>query len=171
MRWPRAMAKARAPPQHGWQAGDLSRGHPRGPVRGDGARSRRLLHGRGHRRVRRRVQGHRGLLEQFGEARVIDTPISEAGVRRRGGGRGAHGHAAGGGDAVHRLHRPAPTTCSPTTSRRRAIAPASRADGGARARAAACAAGRSTRRTPRRLSFTRRGSRSSTRPRRATPRA
>ena len=41
----------------------------------------RLLPRRGHRRVRRRVQGHRRAdRAKFGEARVIDTPISEIGI-------------------------------------------------------------------------------------------
>ena len=46
-----------------------------------------------------------GLLARFGEARVIDTPISEIGIVGAAAGAGPHGHASGGRDAVHRLHR------------------------------------------------------------------
>jgi TPP-dependent pyruvate/acetoin dehydrogenase alpha subunit len=61
-------------------ADHLSGSHPRRPVGGDGARPQRLPAGRGHRRLRRRVQGDRRLLEHFGEKRVVDTPISEAAI-------------------------------------------------------------------------------------------
>ncbi|CAA9343537.1 MAG: Pyruvate dehydrogenase E1 component beta subunit, partial [uncultured Gemmatimonadaceae bacterium] len=83
----------------------LPRSHPRGALRGDGARPRGLLPGRGHRRLRRRVQGHRGAARPLRRApgdRHADLGDRD---RRRGGGRGAHGDAAGGRDAVHRLHR------------------------------------------------------------------
>ena len=45
-----------------------------------------------------------GFLEQFGERRVVDTPISEAGHRGRGHRRRADGTAAGRRDAVRRFH-------------------------------------------------------------------
>ena len=45
-----------------------------------------------------------GLAEEFGTARVINTPISEAAITRRRDRRGAVGHAAGARDHVHRLH-------------------------------------------------------------------
>ena len=46
-----------------------------------------------------------GLLEKFGEARVIDTPISEAAIVGSAIGASYMGHAAGLRDPVHRLHR------------------------------------------------------------------
>ena len=55
----------------------LSRGAESGAARGDAPRRARDADRRGHRRVRRRLQGDRGLLEEFGERRVRDTPISE----------------------------------------------------------------------------------------------
>ena len=45
-----------------------------------------------------------GMLEHFGERRVVDTPISESGNCRRRDRRGADGHAADRGNAVRRLH-------------------------------------------------------------------
>ena len=128
------------------------------PVRGDGARPRRLLHGRGHRALRRRVQGDRRPARRgSATGRVIDTPISETGFV---------GAAAG---AAHMGMRPVCemqfidfVSCAYSiltnyvaTARYRAFLPcpwwcAARA-------AATCAAARSTRRTPRPRSSTRPG--------------
>ena len=113
-----------------------------------------------------------GLLDRFGAERVIDTPISETGFV---------GAAAG---AAHMGMRPvcemqfidfiscaySILTNYVATARYRGDAPVP--DGGPRPeRRVRARAGRSTRRTPRRRSCTRRGSRSCTRPRPATPRA
>ena len=46
-----------------------------------------------------------GLLERFGWERVIDTPISESAIVGAAVRHGLPGPAAGGGNAVHRLHR------------------------------------------------------------------
>ncbi len=46
-----------------------------------------------------------GLSDKFGEARVIDSPISEIAIVGAAAGAAHMGHAAGGRDAVHRLHR------------------------------------------------------------------
>ena len=106
-------------------------------------------------------------MQQFGERRVIDTPISEAAIV---------GAAAG---AAHMGMRPVcemqfidfiscaydMLTNYVATARYRAFLPRRWSCAGRAA--ATCGAGRSTRRTPRRRSCTRRGSRSSIRPRRA----
>ncbi len=47
--------------------------------RGNARRRPRLRDGRGSRPVSGRVQGHAGLLDEFGDRRVIDTPITEYG--------------------------------------------------------------------------------------------
>ena len=90
-----------------------------------------------------------GFLERFGAQRVVDTPISEAGDCGRGHRRGVDGAAAGGGDAVRRLHLlrlrpdcefrgqvPVPLGCAGVRS------------WSARPRAAGFTADRSTRRIP-----------------------
>ena len=80
------------------------------------------------------------------------------GHRRRGRRRGAHGAAAGGGDAVHRLHLLRLRHAHQLRGDGALPGRAAHADGGARARpAGTCAAGRSTRRIPRRRSSTRPG--------------
>ena len=59
---------------------DLPRRPQPGAARGDAARRPRLPHGRGGRRLPGRLQGEpQGLLEEFGEMRVVDTPITELG--------------------------------------------------------------------------------------------
>ncbi len=112
-----------------------------------------------------------GLLAEFGEQRVIDTPISEAAIV---------GAAAG---AAHMGLRPVAEmqfidfiSCAydmltnyVATARYRAGLPSPMVVRGPFGRRTS-AAGRSTRRTPRRRSSTRRGSRSSVPPRRTTPR-
>ena len=45
-----------------------------------------------------------GFQEEFGPWRVLDSPLSRDGDRRRLHGRGDHGHAPGRGDAVRGLH-------------------------------------------------------------------
>ncbi len=45
-----------------------------------------------------------GFFEQFGETRVVDTPISEAAIVGAAIGAATDGTAAGGGDAVRRFH-------------------------------------------------------------------
>ena len=47
----------------------------------------------------------KGLIKEFGESRVIDTPITEIGDHGRGRRRGGHRLAAGGGADVLRLPR------------------------------------------------------------------
>ncbi len=51
-----------------------------------------------------------GLLDRFGEGRVIDTPITEIGIVGAAAGAAHMGMRPVVRDAVHRLHRPAPTT-------------------------------------------------------------
>ena len=46
----------------------------------------------------------KGLMPKFGRDRVLDTPISEIGLHRRGGGRGGDRASAGGRADVRRLH-------------------------------------------------------------------
>ena len=52
-------------------------GAPGRDGRGDAPRRERARHGRGRRRLPGLLQGHRGALDEFGEKRVRDTPISE----------------------------------------------------------------------------------------------
>ena len=56
---------------------------PRSPQPGLCRRTRprpeRRPHGRGSRPIQRRLQSHRGLWKKWGDKRVVDTPISEAG--------------------------------------------------------------------------------------------
>ncbi len=131
-----------------------------------------ILHGRGHRRLRRCVQGDRGAAWPASASSGSSTRRSrEAGIRRRGGRRRPHGHAAGVRDAVHRLHLLRLRHAHQLRRHRALPRVPALSHGGARPqRRATSAAARSTRRTPRRRSSTRRASRSSTRPRRATPR-
>ena len=63
---------------------------------------------RGRRRPRRRVPGDAGFLDEFGERRVIDTPLAECGHRR-------HRHRHGACTACSR----SPRSSSPTSSTRR----------------------------------------------------
>src|SRR2546426_503352 len=70
----------------------------------DGARRPGVHPGRGRRVVRRRLQGHRRFHQTVRRAARDRYPDLGGGDRRRGGGRGAHGPAAGRGDAIHRLH-------------------------------------------------------------------
>ena len=108
-----------------------------------------------------------GLLERFGaRARHRHADLRDR-HHRRGDRRGLHGHAAGGGDAVHRLHRV-------LLQHPHELRGAEAAIGAGRAcrswcagpAAAAWAAGRFTPSTPRPISSTRRASRSwSRRPR------
>jgi pyruvate dehydrogenase E1 component beta subunit len=58
---------------------DRPRGAPRRHGRRDAPRRHRLRDGRGGRRIPGRLQGHPGLLDEFGAKRVIDTPITEHG--------------------------------------------------------------------------------------------
>ena len=91
----------------------------------------------------------KGLVEEFGEERLIDTPISEEGVRRRGDRRGVDGRAADRRAAVRRLHH-VPVRRDRDRRREDALAlrdPAARSSSGRRS-AAACAAARSTPRRP-----------------------
>ena len=74
-------------------------------VRRDGARPCGGAAGRRCRRLRRRVQDQRGLLERFGWERVIDTPISESAIIGAACGMSYLGLRPDRGDAVHRLHR------------------------------------------------------------------
>ena len=106
----------------------------------------------------------RGFLDISGGERVIDTPIAEGGLHRRGGRCGAHGAPPGGRDAVHGLHLSGVRRHHEL--HRDLAVPRRRADAArdSRARwAAATAAGRSTRRTWRWRSSTPRASRSCTR--------
>ena len=71
---------------------------------GDGARPQRVLHRRGHRRIRRRVQGDGGLpgaLRRAARGGYADLGSGDCGRVDR---RGADGTAAGGGDAVRGFH-------------------------------------------------------------------
>ncbi len=76
---------------------------PRRPAgrhgRGDAARSRRVPDGRGSRPVPGRLQGQPRPAPEFGERRVIDTPITEHGFAGLG-----VGAANGGAEADHRVH-------------------------------------------------------------------
>ena len=63
-----------------------------------------FLHRRRHRRLRRRVQGDRRLPRALRRAPRGGYAHLRSGHRGRGDRRGAHGAAAGGGDAVRRLH-------------------------------------------------------------------
>ena len=150
----------------------LSRGDSRGAVRGDGARRERLLPRRRHRRVRRRVQGHRRAARQVRRSarhRLRRSRRSASSARRRARRTWACGRWSRCSSSTS---SPTRTTCSRTTSRRRAIARSCRARWSCADRAAdTCAAGRSTRRIPKRASSTRPGSRSSIRRRPRTPRA
>src|SRR5216117_444987 len=82
----------------------LPRGAAAGVVGGDGARSQRFHFGRGRGGVRRRIQGHRGLRQAVRRGPRDRHADLGGGHRRRGRRGGPHGHAPGGGDAVHRLH-------------------------------------------------------------------
>ena len=112
-----------------------------------------------------------GLLERFGERagdRHADQRDRRSSARRRARRTWACARCARCSSSTS---SPAPTTCSPTTSPRRATAPSCRVRWWCAVRAAAtCAAGRSTRRIPRRRSSTPRASRSSIPPRRGTRR-
>ena len=82
----------------------LPRSHPRGDDRRDAARSARLPHRRRRRRVRRRVQDQRRDDRGVRSGARHRHADLRGGHRRRGLRRGADGHAADRGDAVHRLH-------------------------------------------------------------------
>ena len=74
----------RAKPVASRAGAPLRRRDQRRPARGDAARRPRRADGPGHRRVRRRLQGHaRASSQEFGKARVRNTPIIESGARRR----------------------------------------------------------------------------------------
>ena len=83
----------------------LPGGDPPGAVRRDGARRAGVRHGRGRRRLRRRVQGHRGADRQVRREAGDRHADLRGGDRRLRDRRVLHGHAAGLRDPVHRLHR------------------------------------------------------------------
>ena len=76
-------------PEMTYLAGDLRR-----PARGDARRRVGVLPGRGHRRLRRRVQGHRRLLSRSSApTRVWDTPLAENAIIGTAVGCRDRGHA------------------------------------------------------------------------------
>ncbi len=109
-----AISAARRPAtRHGH--GHLSRSHPPGPGRRDGARSLRRAHRRGHRRLRRRIPGHRrpaGTIRLGTRHRYAHQRNRH---RRRRRGHELSRPAPGGRDAVHGLHRLRVQRDSPTT--------------------------------------------------------
>ena len=89
---------------HRRRPGHLPDRDRRGPVGGDGARRARLHARRGHRRLRRRVQGHRGLHRPL-RADARDGHPDRRGDDRRHGGRLRDGGAPPGRRVpVRRLH-------------------------------------------------------------------
>src|SRR5437870_13274446 len=95
-----------------------------------------------------------GFAKKFGEARVIDTPISEAAIVGAAAGRPTWA-CAPWRRCSSSTSSPAPTTCSPTTSPPRATAPVSPPRSWCEAPAAAtCAVARSIRRTRKQPSST-----------------
>ena len=103
-----------------------------------------------------------GFIDEFGPTRVMDTPLAESAIVGTRDRRGRRGHAADRRDAVRRLHL---VRLRPARQRRREDVlppgPEREHHRPAALAAAASPAARSTRRTPRRGSCTRRGSRSS----------
>ena len=148
-------------------AGDLD-----GAARRDARRRARARDGRGHRRVRRRLQGHRRLLRRVRRRPRDGHAAGRVGDHRHRGRRRRRRHAPGLRDAVLRLHL---LRLRPAGQRRRARCTTARGwrcrSPSACPRAAASPAARSTRRTPRRGSCTRPGSRWSPRRPPRTPRA
>ena len=59
----------------------------------------------------------RGLMQEFGERRVLDTPISEVGVGRSCGRRGDQRHAPGGRNSILRSYCRWRWISSPATRR------------------------------------------------------
>ena len=135
------------PPESGPRPGTALRGRgERRPARGHACEPEGAAPGARTSRIRRRLQGHRGVRREFGKARVRTTPIIESGALARpwpGAGRLGPGR----GDAVRRLHhcgfnQIVNTWPRPTTAGRSGTGRGARAGGRRRGRRAVPLAGR-----------------------------